>query len=117
MSLNAVISHLRTGTYTVTRPGAPSYDANGIAVDAAGSTFDIVAQIQPVTGRMLRTDAMSQYTTDDCVLRTVTPLLATPGAPDTIAYRGGVWAVREVGTWDGCNITFYRAIISRQARS
>jgi hypothetical protein len=117
MSLNAVISHLHTGTYTVTRPGTPSYGANGIAVDAAGSTFSIVAQIQPVTARMLTTTEFSQFTSEDCVIRTATELRATAGSPDTIDYLSATWAVRMCARWQGCGVVFYRAIISRQART
>jgi hypothetical protein len=53
VSLTDAISSLSNGTFTVTRAGAFTYDANGRLVPGALSTFPITAVCLPVSGRDL----------------------------------------------------------------
>lgn len=97
MSLSTVI--FPTGTYTVTRT-AIGTRTNGRYTSGAVSTFEMVAGIQPVEGRVLKDlpagmraeETRVVFTTVD--LRGLDP--AAPGVePDVIAIDGEPWRVEK----------------------
>lgn len=57
MSILDTILALSSGTYDVTRYEPSSYDDNGRLVEGASSTLQVVASVQPISGReLLRLD-------------------------------------------------------------
>lgn len=121
MSLRGVIAALATGTYTVTRRAAHSYDADGLLVLGAASTFSIVASVQPVTGRNTVAVPEGYRGEEQRVIFTTTELrglgdsTAAP-APDTIALGGETWTIVHTEAWYGLSgAPHWRAYAARSA--
>lgn len=95
MSLNAVI--FPTGTYTVTRTAAGTY-TNGKYTAGAASTFPIVADVQPVSGELLRDLPEGRRAEETRVLFTLTELRALKPTTDSdvVAIDGESWRVFKV---------------------
>ena len=83
-------------TLTVTRPGVTTY-VNGIATEAAGTTFTIVAEVQPLSGTD-REDLTEGYRKGRTLkIYTETPLtvinLTLRRKGDQITYQGQLFEV------------------------
>ena len=119
MSLRDSITSLASGTYTVTRTEAGTRVGNfGRYTAGATSTFEMVASIQPATGRQLRDlpegqrgdETIAIYTTAD--LRGRMP--GSPGnEPDVITYRGELWTVTQVKVWESFGASHVEALAVR----
>jgi hypothetical protein len=96
MDLTAVIASFATGTYTVTRPGADTYDTNGRLVAGSTSTFSVEACVQPVTGRAL--DRLPEGLRQSEVVSVWAPLEMRNR--DTFVYEGETWQVQESKDWN-----------------
>lgn len=110
MSLTAVISAFRTGTYSVARPAAGTY-TNGVFTPGADSTFSMDASEQPLTGRDLKAHAEGRRAEDVRGYWTRTELRVG----DKITSGGEVYEVFRVFTHGILGPTFYRAMAARQA--
>ena len=95
MSLGAVL--FPTGTYTVTRTEAGSR-TDGHYTPGAPSTLQIVADVQAVTGRLLRDLPEGRRAEDTMVVYTLTELIALDPATDSdvISIDGDDWRVFKV---------------------
>jgi len=118
MSLLDVINRFATGTYTVTRRGAGTYDTAGVFVEASSSTFTITAVLQPLSGRTLDAQPSGQRGVDTRLLHTAT-LLRTrdgDGAPDVVTIGSESWVVLECQPWvHPTGGSFYRVRVERGA--
>jgi hypothetical protein len=54
IDVSDVVAALSEGTYTFTNYAQGSYDANGIAVKGAASSFSVPASVQVIAGRELQ---------------------------------------------------------------
>ncbi len=102
MSLAGVIADFKTGTYTVTRKGAGTYDATGAHVPAATSTFSIDACVQPVSGKVLQNLPEGHHANETKAIWTTTALRTrdAAGAPDIIAIGGENYTVFHVEVFE-----------------
>lgn len=97
-----MIARFATGRYLVTRKKAPTVNT-GRVVDGATETFEIVASIQPLSGREAQTlpegrtanDTRTMYTTDELITQSKQYL------PDEITIGDDRWAVYQVSKWEG----------------
>lgn len=114
MSHVGVITSFSTGTYTVTRTLAGSYTAGRYAAGAV-STFDVVACVQPVSGRDLQSLPEAQRGDEVKVVYCATELRTrTPAQePDTVAIEGESYEVFRVERWDAFGEVHWRAYTSR----
>ena len=111
MSIAATITHFVTGTYTVTRAAQGSY-TNGRYVAAATSSVSVDANVQPLTGRQLRSlpenfhseNTRAIYT--NTLLRTRTPTTA----PDLISIDSENYEVFQVEAWTLHGATHYEVL-------
>ncbi len=120
MSLTGVIARMSTGTYTVTRRTAATYDASGALVAGSTTTLTINASVQngfatASAGRTMRTLPEAQHSDDVRVLFTTTEL--RPRTPtvdaDRVTIDGEafeVWQVRKASI----RAVFYRCLVSRK---
>jgi hypothetical protein len=94
------ISMLGASTYTVTRFAQSSW-TDGEHVRGAPSTFDIVASIQPLTGRELQDLPEGQRNVGNLNCYTETLLLTgeDQAAPDRLDYKGTDYEVQAVEDW------------------
>lgn len=115
MSLRDSITSLASGTYTITRTASGTYDATGAYTQGGLSSFDIVASIQPATGRQLRDLPEGQRGDEVVAVFTITELRTrTPTTePDTVAYRGEPWTLITVKRWDSFGATHYECMACR----
>jgi hypothetical protein len=92
MSLDDVVSSLATGTYTVSRRSAGTYDANGQYVDGSISTLTISASCQPLSGRELQRLPEGARNRESRVFYTRTELKSVDGVtgapPDVVEVPG-----------------------------
>lgn len=109
MTLAFVIADLATGSYTVTRRAADTYDANGVRVLGATSTFAVVACVQPVLGRELQRLPEARRTREAKALWTQTALQAQPVA-DRVTIDGEAYEVDSVQRWADSG-DYYKAIV------
>lgn len=111
MSLADAVISLKTGTYTVTRVAASTYDAQGHAVAGSESTLKITAAIQPTSGDELERLPEGMRTGETIAIYTKTPLItkSDTNGPDVVTYNGQDYEV--VIVWN--RGTFYKAIGSR----
>lgn len=116
MSLTGAIASFSTGTYTVTRTAAGS-STLGRYTAGATSTFDIVASVQPVTGRDLLAMPEGLRADETRIVYTTTELRALTAASDAdvVAIDGEVWGVVQVERWQAFGGTHYRALAARRA--
>src|SRR5262245_39232790 len=118
MSLRDSILSLSTGTYTVTRTLAGTFDERGRYTAGGTSTFAIVASIQPATGRQLRDLPEGQRGDEVIAIYTITELRGRmPGAPgnepDLVAYRGEPWTVTQVKRWESFGEVHFECLAVR----
>lgn len=101
--LSGVIASLSSGTYAVTRPAVAAYDDGVLQEpDDDPTLFDIVASVQPATGRDLRRLPEGQDIFEVKVLFTQTELrTATFGGagPDSVEINGESYQVQTVDRW------------------
>lgn len=125
MSLVGVIASLKTGSlYPVVRTANSTYDGNGILVTGATSTFNVVAVITPVSGRVLHRPPEGSHGDETKMVLTTTLLRAldptSAGDKFTLATgpSGGseIWEVFKLFTWEAFGETFYEAHIARRTR-
>jgi hypothetical protein len=116
VSFADVIATFATGSYTVTRRGAGTYDSAGVFVPAATSTFSITAAVQPSNGRRLEASAAGQRGGDTRTLHTTTALRTRDngGAPDVVTIGSESWTVIECQPWSHVGETFYRVTVERE---
>lgn len=115
ISLAGVIDELKTGTYTVTRPGPGTY-VNGVWVTAAPvAIFPIVANVGSPTAQELQKLPEAQQVEDVRSIRTVTELKArtAQNAGDQVAIAGEVFEVFTVGSMSDGDEVLWRALASR----
>ncbi len=108
MNLSNVIASLATGTYTVTRWAADSYDTNGVLVKGATSTLSVLACVQPLTGRDLQRLPEGRRTREGKAVYTATALRVEPVA-DRISIDGETYEVESVRVWYDSG-AYYRAV-------
>ena len=118
MSMRDSIAALASGTYTVTRALAGSRVGNfGRYTVGSSSTFEIVASIQPATGRQLRDLPQGQRGDETIAIYTVTELRTRhpdpANEPDVVTYRGEPWTITQVKTWESFGETHYEALAVR----
>lgn len=114
MGLRGVIASLQTGTYTVTRRAAGAY-VDGRYQPGATSTVEIVASVQPVTGRTLQDLPEGQRGEETRVVYTETEIRSHgPGIePDRITLDGETWICIRSERWQGLGGTHWRAYFQR----
>lgn len=117
--ITSPIGTFKTGTYTVTRTVAGTYDANGRLVAGSSSTFPIDASITPVDGRTLQNLPEAQHGEEVQALLTTTALIARqPGnAGDRVEISSESWEVIRSQSWSARGKTFTQAYIARKATS
>lgn len=104
MSLALVIASFKTGTYSVSRPGADSY-TDGIRTAGSPTVFTADMSIQPLSGRDLRALPEGRRAEDARVLWTSTELRKG----DVITIGSELFEVYNVKTHDVLQAGFYRA--------
>lgn len=111
MALIDAIGSLSNGIYAVTRQASGSYDTNGRYTPGATTTFDIVASIQPNTGKELQSLPPSQETDVSITVYTITELKTrTPESePDIVSYKGKSWKVYTSNQWTAFGNDYWRA--------
>lgn len=109
MSFASVIAGLASDTVTVTRTAAPSRALGRATAGATSTIAGVVASVQPVSGRDLKTLPEGRHADDCRVLYTATPLLVT----DQVPLQGEAYEVFRVRRWDAFGETFYIAHVSR----
>ncbi len=115
MSLTGVIGRMSTGSYTVTRRVAATYDTSGVRVAGASSTLSITASVQNISGRDLKSLPEGQHADDMRVLFTTTELRTRTPAydADRVAIDGEAFEVVKVRK-ASIRATFYRCYLSRK---
>lgn len=116
--LRGVIASLQTGTYTVTRQRAGAH-VKGRYTPGATSAVQIVASIQPVTGRTLQDLPEGQRGEETRVVFTETEIRSrAPGVePDRITIDGESWTCIRSERWQGLGGTHWRAYFQRDLGS
>lgn len=114
MSLRDSIASLASGTYTVTRTVAGTRTV-GRYTPGAATTLEIVASIQPATGRQLRDLPEGQRGDETVAIFTVTPLLTRSPTtePDVVTYRGEPWTVVTSKLWESFGDSHYECMAQR----
>lgn len=99
--LSDVVALLSSGSYTVTRYTADSYDSNGIAVQGTSSTLSIGASVQPASGRDLQLLPEGRRTIETMKLWTATLLTTSESSAgaDRISIDGATFEVVNVERW------------------
>lgn len=108
MSVLDSILALNTGTYTVTRLAAGTRTLGKVTAGAP-STFEIVASVQPPSGRLLRVLAEGQLADDMRVVYTATELRIK----DRITLAGERFDVSRVEPWEAFGESHWRAFCAR----
>lgn len=116
MSLFAVISSLKTATYTVRRVLNGTYSADGLHVPGVASTLSVDVSLQPLSGKDVRSLPQGRHVDSTKILWTLTQLLEqTPtNKPDIVEVDGEDWEVfrtEHFGILEPPG--FYRVSISR----
>lgn len=114
MSLEDVIDRFATGTYPVTRTSAGAY-VEGRYTPGSTTTFNVVASIQPLSGRDLQTLPEGQHASETRAVYTKTELQTrTPSSePDRLTINGESWEVWQSFRWEAFGGAYYKAFISR----
>lgn len=102
MSLRSVIERFATGRYVVNRRYAPVL-VDGRVTNVPPDTFEIVASIQPLSGREAQALAEGLSANDTRTVYTTSELRTTSGGalPDQIKHDGALWDVYNVSKWEG----------------
>jgi hypothetical protein len=117
MSLRGLIRKrgFKSGEFAVTRTAASTDDGSGRRVPGATSTFNIVANVQPYDGSVLK--VLPEGLTADRVMHVwTTTLLQDHPQPDTLVIGGKLYAVFAVGDYSGFGATHYVAHVAWQKR-
>lgn len=105
---------LGAGTYTVTRHAVSTW-TDGEHVPGAETTFQIVASIQPITGRELEMLPEGDRNRGRLKCYTETLLQAGEGdaVPDRVEYKGTDYEVQEVRDFQdhGTGLPHYRVML------
>lgn len=109
----------RTGDYLITRTAAPTYDADGVLVPGATSTFTTGdASLQPPTGAALKVLPEGLHAEITAVLYTTAALQLDP-VPDLVTVPSGPLAgglrVVAIAPWVGMGDTHYVVGLARKA--
>lgn len=109
----------KTGDYTVSRHGAPTYDAAGVLVPATPSSFTTGdASLQPPTGAALKVLPEGFHAEITAVLYTTAALRIEP-MPDLVTVASGPLAgslaVVAIAPWPGMGGTHYVVGLARKA--
>ena len=112
-----------TGSYTVTRTAAPTFDDDGVAVDGTSSTFTTGPSIlRPLGGSDLEALPEGYHVSDTRKLLTTATLRVGKGEtpPDAVTVRNeaGVderWVVIGIGTTVAFGETWSRVLLARSA--
>ena len=104
------IKSFKSGDYTVTRYGADSFE-NGLRDSGSGSTFEIEASVQPLSGRDLQMLSDAERVLETRALYTDAELFVRRGekAADTVAIEGESWRVFKVERWP----SYTKALVAR----
>ena len=116
MSLTDVIAVFATpGPLTVTRQTAGGY-TDGIYAPDTTSTLPIIACVQPLGGRTLRSLAEGEAAVETRELDTVTELFTRTATrePDLVAIDGEAWQVAKVARWQSFGTVHYHVTVSRR---
>lgn len=117
INLAGVVQSLASGTYTVTRRGATTYDAAGLVVAPTTSTLSAKGSMQPASGRDLQRLPEGSRARESRVFYTDT-LLYT-GTPDheadRVAADGFVWEVGNCEAWGDLG-NYYKAVLLKVGR-
>jgi hypothetical protein len=109
MSLALVIATLKTGTYSVSRPGADTWTA-GLRSEGAPTVFTADMSIQPISGRDLRALPEGRRVEDARAVWSSTELRVG----DTITISDEPFEVYRVQDHTVIEASFYRAWAARQ---
>lgn len=116
MGISEIIDSFRTsdgagdGVYSVSRPGAQVRTA-GVVSAGAPTTFDIVASVQPASGKELKTLAEGRRTEDVRKIFTATVLRTK----DVVTISGDPFEVFRVeGPWELDGDVHVEALAARQ---
>lgn len=123
MGLRDSITAMATGTYTVTREPAGTYEAgryvrlSAATPPIAPTTFDIVASIQPLRGRELADLPEGQRGDELRMIYTVTELRTRSASSesDVVTIDGEPWTVIRVERWQSFGAVHYQAYCSHAA--
>lgn len=113
--LRGAIRRLKSGTYTVTRT-ATGTRVDGKYIPGAVTTLsNVVASVQPVTGKELQDVSEGKWTNETIQLWTTTRLYSQepPQDPDVIAYNGSDYVVMKVLTHESFNDRHYIVFAAR----
>lgn len=115
MALTGVIGRFATGTYSVARRAAGTYTAGRLVAGASEASFDIVACVQPASGRELQVLPEAQHGEEVKLIFTTTELRTrTPTHdPDVITISGEAYEVFKVETWEAFDDVHYKAFAKR----
>ncbi len=116
MSLSAAILSLSTGTYTVTRY-EPATNLSGVVVPGDSESFTIVASVQPLTGRELKSLPEGMRTEEMRALWTPTELRTqgTDNDPDKVTIGSETWEVVRVEPWPELG-DYYKVTLAKSGR-
>lgn len=104
MDLSDVIASFATGTYTVSRPAADTYDTNGRLNTNTPTTFDFTGMVQPVTGKAL--DRLPEGLRQSEVVTVWSPTELRNR--DRFSYQSDTWEVQQLENWNTLG-AYYRA--------
>lgn len=117
MALVGVIDSFKTAAkYTVTRANGAGAYVNGLWVPGGTTTFDIVASIQPISGREKQQLPEGFHTKEIRVVYTTTALQTQNGdaLPDTVSIDGESWSVIRFERWQAFGGVHHVAYIARE---
>jgi hypothetical protein len=119
VDLAALVSSFATGSYLVTRRQSAGFGRGGVANPTSDSTIQVLASVQPASGRDLLRLPELRRTVETRVVYTITQLQVGDQQAgveaDLIAIDGQPWEVQRVETWQQPPYqgTAYRCIAQR----
>lgn len=113
-ALRGVIANFATGTYTVLRASRGTY-VKGRYVPAVETTLEVVASVQPGSGRGLRAEAAAEHGEEYKTIYTVSELRTrTPTSdPDYVLIDGERWRVTNSTRWEAFGGVHYVVQVAR----
>lgn len=114
MDAGDLINSFSTGTYAVTRTAAATL-VKGKRVAGATSTVNIIASVQPASGRDLLRLPEGRRSVETRIVYTATQLfVGAQGAgfeSDVVTIDGEKWEVQQVQSWESVDPTYWRCIV------
>ena len=116
MDLSSVVTSLASHVSLTVKRAAAGTFVNGRYVEAAPTTFTILASVQPLTGEDLQILPEAERTSDAVEIFSIAELFATNYATnklgDLVTYQGRDYRVSNAENWNP-NGAYWRSIATR----